>query len=654
MGIERFFSSIKKEWKSFKDLYPPYKNNIKGDKLFIDFNSILYSIFPHIKNIDNDEEFERILLSKVNKYIEELYNILNKQLNLIYIAIDGVPSNGKILEQRKRAYGASFQKRLLNEKYKSDKYSWAKAKIKPGTEFMNKLYNSLLKISLDCKIIISSHLVDGEGEMKIMRYIIDNNIKDGIIFSPDSDMIILILLLNNNKPEKFYLLRLDQQLTKKNNNNIVYNYSDTFSVKQIILKYIDDKINYKFTETMKEQIIKEIMYVFVLFGNDFLPPLETIKIKSDKYFLIDCYIYNYIKNGNIMDYNKKWKINITNFIELIKILESHEFMLLKRNYYETLYERFDNNAKSIFFRNINVLYDMIKKLGKNIFTSNFYKNILKNKDKTPDINFGFFKYKAIMYIKWKNLNYLKMTSKELLDNIIYSINNIIKENKDIKTLFLGNVRQNYYFKYYQDKKYYTSSHYRHYNNIKKLSEKNKIMYLIENRLDEYYDIFSIKDPFYSKKFYRIHESNYITEYNKYINKNILKEYMNGLGWVFNYYLNKSTDNTFAYYGKRSPLLYHILKNIHEDYFIEKHNYIKRSPLEHLILITPNPTIISNFRKLTIDEKNKIKKYLKKYPNFFPDIYKIPIKKLNISCISSIYINKCHYDFLEENIPTLNI
>ena len=47
MGIERFFSSIKKEWKSFKDLYPPYKNNIKGDKLFIDFNSILYSIFPN-------------------------------------------------------------------------------------------------------------------------------------------------------------------------------------------------------------------------------------------------------------------------------------------------------------------------------------------------------------------------------------------------------------------------------------------------------------------------------------------------------------------------------------------------------------------------------------------------------------------------------
>ena len=49
---------------------------------------------------------------------------------------------------------------------------------------MNKLYNSLLKISLDCKIIISSHLIDGEGEMKIMRYIIDNNIKSK--YSDDS------------------------------------------------------------------------------------------------------------------------------------------------------------------------------------------------------------------------------------------------------------------------------------------------------------------------------------------------------------------------------------------------------------------------------------------------------------------------------------
>ena len=106
-----------------------------------------------------------------------------------------------------------------------------------------------------------------------------------------------------------------------------------------------------------------------------------------------------------------------------------------------------------------------------------------------------------------------------------------------------------------------------------------------------------------------------------------------------------------------PIIYSEFHKIvleQEDYFIEKQNYIKRSPLEKLILITPNPTIISNFRKLTINEKNKIKKYLKKYPKFFPDIYKIPIKKLNISCISSIYINKCHYDFLEEKIPTLNI
>ena len=51
--------------------------------------------------------------------------------------------------------------------------------------------------------------------MKIMRYIIDNNINDGIIFSPDSDMIILILLLNNNKPKKILFNEIRSTTNKK-------------------------------------------------------------------------------------------------------------------------------------------------------------------------------------------------------------------------------------------------------------------------------------------------------------------------------------------------------------------------------------------------------------------------------------------------------
>lgn len=655
MGIERFFSKIKKEWNTFTDLYSPYKNNIKGDKLFIDFNSIIYSIYPKIKNINNKDNFERVLLEKVNEYINELYNIFNKKLKLIYIAIDGVPSNGKILEQRKRAYVAQFIKRLIDEKYKSDKFEWSKSNIKPGTDFMDKLYNSLLKLNFNnCDIVISSHNEPGEGEMKIILYILNNGYMDGIIFSPDSDMIILILLLDNNVKNKFYLFRLDQQLSIKNN-DIVYNYSDIWSIKQVILNYIDDKIGYNFNEEMKEQLIKEIMYIYTFFGNDFLPPSETIKISTDIYYLLDCYIYNYIKNGNIMNKNKKWEINITNLLSLLQIMEKHEFMFLKRNYYETKYERFESNLNGLFYMNIVKLYTNIKSMKTKIFKSDIYKKILKNKDNEPNMNFGFFKYKAIKFIKWKNLNYLKMNCKQLLDNIIYMILDVIKKNQSINIIFINpKITKNFYFKPWQDRKYFKSTNNKHTYKLKNKSDKSKLEYIIMNRLDKYYDVFPIQDPFYTKYFYKINETNYIENYNRFISKDILHQYMEGLGWVFNYYLNKSKNNTFAFYGHRTPLLYHLIKNLHEKYFIENNKFLNRSLFEHLVLVTPNPTTIEKYRNMTIKEKENIKKVLDKYPKFFPDMNKVNIKDLHINCLSSIYVNKCHFKFLENKIPFLNI
>lgn len=130
--------------------------------------------------------------------------------------------------------------------------------------------------------------------------------------------------------------------------------------------------------------------------------------------------------------------------------------------------------------------------------------------------------------------------------------------------------------------------------------------------------------------------------------------MYGLGWIFNYYLNKSKNNTYAFYGNRTPLLYHLVKNLHESYYIENNTFLKRSLFEHLVIVIPNPYNIEKYRKLTINEKHKIKKILDKYPNFFPDINTIDIKNLHISCLLSIYVNKCHFKFLENKIMHLNI
>ena len=73
----------------------------------------------------------------------------------------------------------------------------------------------------------------GEGEFKILDYILNNNLDDVIIYSPDADMILLSSIL----PHDIYILRYDQQ------QNIDYIMS-TDIFKQSIMKYItnDTKI----------------------------------------------------------------------------------------------------------------------------------------------------------------------------------------------------------------------------------------------------------------------------------------------------------------------------------------------------------------------------------------------------------------------------
>src|SRR5690606_22119207 len=121
----------------------------------------------------------------------------NKSIKTMMIAIDGVPSKGKMIEQRSRRYLGSvaenykhlllkkydnYLKQLPNNKYYSSTYEvkWSKNNITPGTGFMDKLVAYLrsesitnkLKINRQqMKIIITDVHEIGEAEKKIVNYV---------------------------------------------------------------------------------------------------------------------------------------------------------------------------------------------------------------------------------------------------------------------------------------------------------------------------------------------------------------------------------------------------------------------------------------------------------------------------------------------------
>ena len=213
MGIERFFNSLKKDFKI--DNFTS-KNKYNFDYILFDFNSIIHVISQKV-NILLDEllfnlilEYHGIGKSKSDEYFKllkidnpnfsldnenDIYKQFSKLFNLnfldsiiinhikhflidflksfntelIYISIDGVPSVGKMTEQRQRKFMGKFEKffkkkrleemgkermkkqdtnfqNISNTDSSSQNVSWDKTNISPGTSFMKILEEILIKI----------------------------------------------------------------------------------------------------------------------------------------------------------------------------------------------------------------------------------------------------------------------------------------------------------------------------------------------------------------------------------------------------------------------------------------------------------------------------------------------------------------------------
>jgi len=386
MGIEKFFNTLLTSYKS-KLIIPFTKTS--ADILFFDFNSIIHKIsaqtvsdlnylykilliaskypsqklinyfinkyknyesifylsidFIHtpsgilqliqdLKNIDINTVIIYQIIKQIEFYISQI-----SELQLVYISLDGVPSIGKILEQRHRRYIGEIinhqnVKKInsykypveLSENYPYDypayyntKFTFAKLNISPNTTFIKKLIKSIKNHTFPVSIQINDDNISGEGEFKIINFInIYSDIflnKKIIIYSPDSDMILLSSIL----PHDIYILRYDQQ------ENIDYIMS-TEIFKKLLVKYIHSLSQNTTQDSNKdlynENIVKDIIFIFTIFGDDFLPKLETINVKNNYDTILHVYQHIY-QDGYILDKNT---IHISQlkkfFIELEKKL----------------------------------------------------------------------------------------------------------------------------------------------------------------------------------------------------------------------------------------------------------------------------------------------------------------------------------------------
>jgi len=452
MGIERFFSSLNRQFDVVTDLIAPY-TKIDATHFLIDFNSIIHNVSSQmlselnqfqqkkIENLSfpftNMDDFEPQLIIQVKEYIKTLLrdNFISQNITYLMLAIDGVPSFAKMMEQKKRRYIGDLMTKLMKSVILP--VDWSKNNISPGTGFMDKMSQELKDVRFfnECRdicpnitgILVSDVYNPGEGEMKIMTCL--RNIKSTsnkiCVYSPDSDMILLLMILDIET----VLLRFDQQKSKKENKKI-FNMIEVQRFKQELITYCKERIKSLDDDRL---LIDEIIYIFTLFGDDFLPKLESINVGEDINIIIDNYLLTLIEVGNIL---KKVQYGGSNNIKLFENITGGSTQrksgknLLRREMKEDYQEYLDElNNKESDRKESDDKYSINHANLVHFFT-------LLTKNELIDTNRNFYSSKYKNYTWARNNNFNKD-----LTQFKYDINNIITKFVVSKSMLFNRIGQ---------------------------------------------------------------------------------------------------------------------------------------------------------------------------------------------------------------------
>lgn len=609
MGIERFFSAINRNFDVVDEIMLGKKIDCKA--FLIDFNSIIHFTSSKLlnemnkKEVDIDlvkiEEIEDKIILEVKNYLDDLLSKVNTKL--VYIALDGVPTLAKMLEQKKRRFIGDLIDQLVS-KYALP-YNFSKSLISPGTKFMKKVIEYLNKEDFGVETIISDTNDTGEGEFKILDYIRKNKIDDFVIYSPDADLIVLSMILwTENSNSKIKILRFDS-------NTEVLNIIHINSLINYFVFYQEERIKFKLDNI---KYIRDLCLIFTIFGNDFLPKIEEINVNMDLYLLFDLYLMNLVDNGYIL--NDEILIIPKALHNYFSLLNKYSPLLERRNSLLYKYQNFN------YAFMVNLYLDAQSKKANDYYI--FYLDFIDNFDFSN--HYGKLQY----YLSSNN------EIKNLLDN--YTLKNNFNQNYIEKKL--------HYQKMIPTE--YKSTDKKHLIRMKDLSLRDRELYLINNKLDKYYYLFN---PI-NKTIVREET------------KEMVNEYLKGLSWLVNYYYKSINDEFWFYKYHQSPSIKNLLNYFNHEIvnFKFKNAYLDISPIEQVIYITPIRLGTLESFLGTIDfsnesQKNKVRKFIEGNPNLFYSLDEIyltletgNLKENLMDCSKATFISKCHYYILDNIQP----
>jgi 5'-3' exonuclease len=349
-----------------------HKNRYQGEQMVKEGQNIMNEKV-YMKRVGKSDD----LLDKLeDDYHHQVWilitNIVNKftDLDTLILAVDGVAPGGKLKQQRQRRF-----KSALNN---NASVNFDSNVITPGTEFMIRLSTFLTKKintnrnSLPHTVIYSSHLVEGEGEHKIMEYYRLGQVKNlpgnHVLYGLDADLIMLSLL----SPQDKIILYRESDIS-----------TDILSI-DLFKQHIQTKTN-----------VDDFVFMTFMLGNDFLPHhfaleelAETIELMLDIYKDNQ---FSFIKN-NLIDYNQF-------HLFLVTLAQNEQYLLTQLSLRE------DYQSVALTMAKAGGQFDVA------LYRQSYYDKILLPKNNTIKkiVNDSDIKNMVTSYLRTMSWNYLYYT-----------------------------------------------------------------------------------------------------------------------------------------------------------------------------------------------------------------------------------------------------
>jgi hypothetical protein len=358
----------------------PYTDiNVIENKLNIIFNSFHWDKIIKSNNIcfqdilDGDnitnilDRFKKIIDTYINDLLYwNIYNSLLKSITnnhviqfiqTINLFFDGIPTFGKIVEQRRRRMkyyiDSKNRKKLFKKHFDTilsnivtehgityDYFNWLEylysfsKSLGPHSDIMILLgdfcANNLKEEFPNSKIYLNNSTIDGESDYKIFKHMKDNKVDcNVVIHSCDSDFVFMIIwyqLLSNMNNVDINVMMINYIKTYNNDSEatIPCLYNTIISGKKIINLLLDkyntiNSINNEDITLININIIFDLLFILLMFGNDILPPSYELGSELNLKLLFETHYELYTRNNFVINLNS---VNILNFTNLSKWLVS--------------------------------------------------------------------------------------------------------------------------------------------------------------------------------------------------------------------------------------------------------------------------------------------------------------------------------------------